>query len=65
MDEESTYRYPVQSRFVVLGVGTHGEVHVAAVVCPLGQILGTKSFPVTAVGYRRLLAWARKLPVVR
>ncbi|MFE2318813.1 IS110 family transposase [Streptomyces sp. NPDC059441] len=44
---------------------THGEVHVAAVVCPLGQILGTKSFPATAVGYRRLLAWARKSGTVR
>ncbi|MCX4613104.1 MULTISPECIES: IS110 family transposase [Streptomyces] len=50
---------------VVQGVDTHGEVHVAAVVCPLGQILGTKSFPATAVGYRRLLAWARKLGAVR
>nr|WP_244184530.1 IS110 family transposase [Streptomyces cellostaticus] len=50
---------------VVLGVDTHGEVHVAAVVCPLGQILGTKSFPATAVGYRRLLAWARKSGAVR
>ncbi len=50
---------------VVLGVDTHGEVHVAAVVCPLGQILGTKSFPATAVGYRRLLAWARTLGTVR
>lgn len=50
---------------VVLGVDTHGEDHVAAVVCPLGQILGTKSFPATAVGYRRLFAWARKSGVVR
>lgn len=50
---------------VVLGVDTHGEVHVAAALCPLGQILGTKSFPATAVGYRRLLAWARKLGTVR
>ncbi|GAA5610227.1 IS110 family transposase ISBli6 [Streptomyces platensis] len=50
---------------VVLGVDTHGEVHVAAVLCPLGKILGTKSFPATAVGYRRLLAWAGKLGTVR
>jgi hypothetical protein len=40
---------------VVLGVDTHGEVHVAAVVSPLG--LGTESFPATAVGYRQLLVW--------
>jgi transposase len=50
---------------VVLGVDTHGEVHVAAVACPLGRILGTKSFPATAVGYGRLLAWARRLGTVR
>lgn len=49
----------------VLGVDTHGEVHVAALVCPLGQVLGTKSFPATAVGYRQLLAWARKLGTLR
>ncbi|MGW7074205.1 IS110 family transposase [Streptomyces sp. NPDC054866] len=44
---------------------THGEVHVAALVGPLGQVLGTKSFPATAVGYCRLLAWARKRGTVR
>ncbi|MEU9451114.1 transposase [Streptomyces sp. NPDC048277] len=36
-----------------------------AQACPLGQILGTKSFPATAAGYGRLLAWARKLGTVR
>ncbi|WP_323377531.1 IS110 family transposase [Streptomyces sp. RB17] len=50
---------------VVLGVDTHGEVHVAAVVSPLGKVLGTESFPATAAGYRRLLTWARKLGKVR
>ncbi|MFE2099714.1 IS110 family transposase [Streptomyces sp. NPDC059468] len=44
---------------------THGEVHVAAVVSPLGKILGTESFPATAAGYRRLLVWARKRGTVR
>ncbi|GGS02700.1 hypothetical protein GCM10010269_46980 [Streptomyces humidus] len=37
---------------VVLGVDTHGEVHVAAVISPLGKVLGTESFPATAAGYR-------------
>lgn len=46
---------PLVRREVVLGVDTHGEVHVAAVVSPLGKILGTESFPATAVGYRQLL----------
>ncbi|MGW0765273.1 IS110 family transposase [Streptomyces sp. NPDC002676] len=44
---------------------THGEVHVAAVVSPLGKVLGTESLSVTAAGYRRLLVWARKLGAVR
>lgn len=56
---------PPVRREVVLGVDTHGEVHVAAVVSPLGKVLGTESFPVTAVGYRRLLVWARKRGTVR
>ncbi|WP_444545262.1 IS110 family transposase [Streptomyces cinerochromogenes] len=50
---------------VVLGMDTHGEVHVAAVVSPLGKILGTESFPATVAGYRRLLVWARKRGTVR
>ncbi|MFH8413951.1 IS110 family transposase [Streptomyces collinus] len=50
---------------VVLGVDTHGEVHVAAVLSPLGKVLGTESFPATAAGYRRLLVWAGKLGAVR
>ncbi|MFI1369234.1 transposase [Streptomyces griseochromogenes] len=61
----STSTGPPARGEVVLGVDTHGEVHVAAMVCPMGQILGTKSFPATAVGCRRLLAWARKLGTVR
>ncbi|KOG59739.1 MULTISPECIES: IS110 family transposase [Streptomyces] len=56
---------PPVRREVVLGVDTHGEVHVAAVVSPLGKILGTESFPATVAGYRRLLMWARKLGTVR
>ncbi|KUN89892.1 hypothetical protein AQJ66_02150 [Streptomyces bungoensis] len=44
---------------------THGEVHVAAVVSPLGKVLSTESFPAKAVGYRRLLVWARKRGTVR
>ncbi|WP_406718420.1 transposase [Streptomyces althioticus] len=50
---------------VVLGVDTHGEVHVAAVISLLGKVLGTESFPATAAGYRQLLVWARKRGTVR
>jgi transposase len=39
------------------GVDTHLDVHVAAAVNHLGGVLGTKSFPTTAVGYRQLLGW--------
>jgi transposase len=49
----------------VLGVDTHGEVHVAAVISPLGKILGTESFPATVAGYRQLLVWTRKRGTVR
>lgn len=44
---------------VVLGVDTHKDVHVAAVLTALGVLLATSSFPTTAKGYRQLLAWAR------
>jgi transposase len=50
---------------VVLGVDTHGELHVAAVISLLGKVLGTESFPATAAGYRQLLVWARKRGTVR
>ncbi|MFE1023755.1 transposase [Streptomyces sp. NPDC058818] len=43
----------------------HGEVHVAAVISPLGKVLGTESFPATAAGYRQLLVWTRKRGTVR
>lgn len=44
---------------VVLGVDTHKDVHVAAVLNALGVLLATSSFPTTAEGYRQLLTWAR------
>jgi transposase len=44
---------------VVLGVDTHKDIHVAAVLSALGVLLATSSFPTTAKGYRQLLAWAR------
>ena len=45
------------SEEVIVGVDTHKDVHVAAVISVLGALLGTASFPTTAVGYRQLLAW--------
>jgi len=40
---------------VVLGVDTHKDLHVAAVITRIGELLGSQSFPATAAGYRQLL----------
>ncbi|WP_443068946.1 IS110 family transposase [Streptomyces sp. NBC_01361] len=50
---------------VVLGVDTHRDAHVAAVLAVTGAVLATDEFPATAAGYRDLLMWARKSGVVR
>jgi transposase len=49
---------------VILGVDTHKEVHVAAVITVLGVGLGTAEFATTAAGYRQLLTWARGFGVL-
>ena len=42
---------------VVGGVDTHQDTHTAAVIDPVGRVLGTQQFPATAAGYAALLAW--------
>lgn len=49
---------------VVLGVDTHKDVHVAAVLDHLGGLLSSGEFPATAAGYRQLLGWARQCGTV-
>jgi transposase len=44
---------------VILGVDTHKDVHLAAVVDSLGQVLDTEAFPATNAGYQQLSSWAR------
>jgi len=44
---------------VVLGVDTHKDAHVAAVITPLGVQVATATFPTTTAGYRELLVWAQ------
>ncbi len=44
---------------IILGVDTHNDVHVAAVITTLGVLLGTGTFPTTGAGYTALLDWAR------
>jgi len=39
------------------GVDTHLDTHVAAVLDPVGGLLGVESFPATPAGYRSLVAW--------
>ncbi len=45
---------------VILGVDTHEREHVAALIDPVGRLIGTRAFPATVRGYRQLLAWARR-----
>jgi hypothetical protein len=46
-------------RQIVGGVDTHLDLHHAAVVDLLGEILDTRSFATTRAGYRAMLAWMR------
>ncbi|MFI6149910.1 transposase [Streptomyces sp. NPDC051109] len=46
---------------IVLGVDTHRDIHVAAVVTAAGAFIESRSFPTTAEGYEHLLHWARAL----
>ena len=43
---------------VTLGVDTHADSHVAAVIDPLGRHLAQASFETTIAGFKALLAWA-------
>lgn len=49
---------------VVVGVDTHRDFHVAAVIDVRGGLLGTETFPSTRTGYAGLLAWARTFGAV-
>jgi transposase len=44
---------------VILGVDTHKEVHVAAVINAMGTLLASQSFSTSGSGYEQLLVWAR------
>jgi transposase len=47
----------VETRAVTGGVDTHADTHVAAALDSIGGLLGVEEFPVSAVGYARLLGW--------
>ncbi|MCX5377569.1 IS110 family transposase [Streptomyces sp. NBC_00091] len=55
---------PGAAEEVILGVDTHKDIHVAAVITTLGASLAHQEFPTTAVGYRQLLAWGRSFGVL-
>jgi transposase len=56
----TTIAHP-DSRRVIVGVDTHGEVHVACAIDQLGRRLAIADFATTPAGYRAVLEWARKL----
>jgi transposase len=49
---------PAPATPVTVGVDTHLEVHVAAVVDQTGRLLGTQAFPASTRGYVALVTWA-------
>jgi transposase len=51
-------------RRVIGGVDSHADTHQAAALDDRGRLLGTKSFAVSAAGYRELLAWLASFGVI-
>lgn len=43
---------------VIVGVDTHQDQHAVVLLDQVGQLLGSRPFPATPGGYRRLLDWA-------
>jgi transposase len=56
---------PPTSRAVIGGVGTHKDLHVAAVIDTDDHVLDTRAFSTTRAGCRALLAWMRTFGDVR
>ena len=48
----------VELEKVVLGVDTHLDIHVGAIVSEVGKLLGTRSVSTSTTGYLDLLHWA-------
>ena len=44
---------------VILGVDTHLNLHVGALISNAGKCLGTLAVTADAAGYLKLIAWAR------
>lgn len=50
---------------VILGVDTHLDAHVGAVISEAGKLLGTLSVSTDSAGYLKLLTWANSFGVLR
>jgi transposase len=48
------------ARGIVVGVDAHTDTHDAAVLDECGRLLGTRTFPADAAGYRELLTWVQR-----
>lgn len=51
---------PLRPRQVHGGIDTHKDLHVAAVIDDVENMLGTHSFSTTRAGYRALVRWMRE-----
>jgi Transposase len=51
--------------FVIGGVDTHKDLHVAAVVNEHDRVLGSQCFATTRHGYKQMLAWMRSFGPLR
>ena len=49
---------------VTVGVDTHTDVHVAAVLDRAGRLLGTQGFSATMRGYAQLATWVESFGTV-
>ena len=50
---------------MILGVDTHKDLHVAAVITSLGALRDSKTFSASAAGYQALLAWVGTFGLLR
>jgi transposase len=49
---------------VTVGVDTHLDLHVAAVLDHTGRLLGTQAFPASTRGWVALVTWAERFASV-
>jgi transposase len=55
---------PAPESAVTVGVDTHLDTHVAAVIDQAGRLLGTQGFPASTRGYVALVTWAERFGAV-